>query len=186
MIEQMQLFDRLIEILMEQGQQQYGGEAVSQLEHALQCAALAQANGASNALITACLLHDIGHLLNTNAQFLDREDCRHEYRAIPLLQSLFCPAVVEPIRLHVEAKRYLCAADSAYRKTLSSASQHSLKQQGGIFSAEAIQQFMTQPFAQDAVRLRRWDDRAKVADAKTPDLERFMAIAQSCIRSPDC
>lgn len=175
--------DDLVNILAVHGQQQYGGEAVSQLEHALQCADLAQADKASPELITACLLHDLGHLLDPDAdqKTFSPIDFRHEYRAIALLQNLFSPAVTEPIRLHVEAKQYLCAVDSVYWKTLSPASQHSLEYQGGIFSAEQVRRFAAQPFAQDAVMLRIWDDRAKVAGAQTPDLEAFVAIARSLL-----
>ena len=174
---------KILQILATKGYKQYGREAVSQLEHALQCATLAENDDRSPSLITACLLHDLGHLLHDLGEDVaDRGlDDRHEYRAIPLLQTLFKPAVTEPIRLHVDAKRYLCAVDSTYWETLSPVSQRSLELQGGIFSAEAAAAFIAQPYAKDAAQLRIWDDRAKVANLSTPDLEHFTPILVSCL-----
>lgn len=153
----------------------YGGEAVTQLEHALQCATLAQDAGARPELITAALLHDIGHLA-------DKTDDRrepHEELAGALLGPLFGAAVTEPIRLHVDAKRYLCAMDPVYWTGLSPASKRSLEWQGGPFSEKQAVAFIAQPFARDAVRLRQWDDAAKVEGAVTPALAHFVAIAQA-------
>jgi len=168
----------ILDILVTKGRAQYGQEAVSQLEHALQCATLANAANRSNEMITACLLHDFGHLVHNLGEdaALRGLDDRHEYRAISFLQRLFSPAVTEPIRLHVEAKRYLCAVDSVYWDTLSSASKHSLELQGGMFSAAAAEEFIRQPYAKDAVQLRIWDDRAKVANLETPPLDHFTPI----------
>lgn len=173
----------ILEILATKGNTQYGREAVSQLEHALQCATLAEMSDRSPDLITACLLHDLGHLLhNLGEDVADRGlDDRHEYRAMPLLQTLFNPSVTEPIRLHVDAKRYLCAVDSTYWEALSPASKRSLELQGGTFSPEAAASFIAQPYAEDAVQLRIWDDRAKVANLFTPDLEHFTPILVSCL-----
>ena len=168
----------ILDLLTTKGCAQYGQEAVSQLEHALQCATLAETANRSDDLITACLLHDFGHLvhnLGEDAAVRGLDD-RHEYRAIPFLQSLFSPAVTEPIRLHVEAKRYLCAVDPAYWASLSPASKCSLELQGGIFSPTAAAEFIQQPHAKDAVQLRIWDDRAKVAQLKTPPLEHFTPL----------
>ena len=159
-----------------QGHHQYGSEVVSQLDHALQCATLAEAHGTKE-LVTACLLHDLGHLYPPATLGIDD---RHEYRSLSVLKLLFPPAVTEPIRLHVEAKRYLCAVDPHYWSTLSPASQQSLIRQGGIFSAEAAAVFIAQPYAQDAVKLRIWDDQAKVPNLPTPNLAHFMPLVQSC------
>jgi phosphonate degradation associated HDIG domain protein len=167
--------DNIKAIVLDRGQQQYDGEAISQLDHALQCAAQAQASGATPHLISACLLHDLGHLLEELAV-----EPRHEYAAIARLQSLFPPSVTEPIRLHVAAKRYLCRINPAY--PLSPASQQSLQLQGGAFSAIAAQRFIAQPFAQAAVQLRIWDDQAKQVGAITPSLEDFWAIVQGIYR----
>jgi len=170
--------NNIIKILSEKGQRQYGSEAVSQLEHALQCSTLAQTNGASKELIIACLLHDIGHLLHDlgeNAAICGIDD-RHEYAAASFLNSKFNRAVTEPIRLHVEAKRYLCATDPNYWDSLSPASQKSLELQGGIFSSEEAKAFINRPLATKAVQLRIWDDSAKVPGLFTPDLNHFVKL----------
>lgn len=160
----------------------YSGEAVSQLNHALQCATLAEAAQASPQLIVACLLHDIGHLLNheDDTPAHRRVDDRHEYRAIPYLRSLFSVSVTEPIRLHVLAKRYLCAIDADYWDSLSSASKQSLELQGGVFSTAEVEEFIVQPYALQAIELRRWDDRAKIPNLVTPDFNHFMPLVQAC------
>jgi phosphonate degradation associated HDIG domain protein len=165
------------------GGRQYSGEPVTQLEHALQCARLAEAAGAHAELITACLLHDIGHMTNDLGETptLRRVDDKHQFHGVLALKRAFPDAVLDPIRLHVDAKRYLCAVDSAYYAGLSADSKRSLELQGGIFSADEAAKFIAQPHAQDAVRLRWWDDQAKVAQAVTPDLAHYLAIAATCV-----
>ena len=176
----MSSLSELIKLYSDRGQAQYGGEAVSQLEHALQCATLAEESGESTALITACLLHDLGHLVHHLGDDVAERgiDDRHEYRAIPVLEAMFPDAVTIPIRLHVAAKRYLCAVDEGYWNALSPASKLSLELQGGIFAQQAAEQFIQQPYANDSVKLRRWDDLAKVPDRSTPDLNHFLGIMQ--------
>lgn len=107
-------------------------------------------------------------------------DDRHEYRALPLLQALFPKAVTEPIRLHVDAKRYLCAVDSGYWNGLSPASKRSLELQGSKFSQEKADQFIAQPYGKDAVQLRLWDDQAKVPELVTPTLDHFWPALEAC------
>lgn len=173
----------VLTILEERGGQQYGLEAVTQLEHALQCATLAEAAGQSAEVIAACLLHDLGHLvhnLGEDAANRQIDDC-HELRALPWLTPLFSSAVTEPIRLHVSAKRYLCAVEPAYWQTLSVASQQTLQLQGGAFSAKEAKQFIQQPHAAVAVQLRRWDEAAKVPGLQTPDLQHFSLILSHCL-----
>ncbi|NEQ95224.1 MAG: HD domain-containing protein [Cyanothece sp. SIO2G6] len=176
----MPTLSELIELYGDRGQAQYGGEAVSQLQHALQCATLAETAGASAELITACLLHDLGHLVHHLGEDVAKRgiDDRHEYRAIPILETLFPAAVTTPIRLHVAAKRYLCAVDGTYWASLSPASQLSLDLQGGIFAEQAAAAFIQQPYAEDAVKLRHWDDLAKDPHQQTPNLSHFLAIMQ--------
>jgi phosphonate degradation associated HDIG domain protein len=164
------------------GSRQYSGEVISQLDHALQCAALAKAAQESQAMVVACFLHDLGHLLDDlgynlepNTVIQGRGD-RHEERAIPALQSLYHAAVTEPIRLHVQAKRYLCQVDATYWAQLSDASKCSLELQGGAFSRVEADAFITQPYALNAVKLRRWDDQAKVVDLPTPEFEHFVSL----------
>ncbi|NER80777.1 MAG: HD domain-containing protein [Leptolyngbya sp. SIO1D8] len=176
-------FPSLLTLYRQRAHGQYGGEAVSQLEHALQCATLAEQTGQSAELITACLLHDLGHLVHHLGEDAATRgiDDRHEYQAIPLLQTLFPAAVTMPIRLHVAAKRYLCAVDDGYWASLSPASKRSLELQGGIFSEAASDAFIQQPYAEDAVVLRRWDDLAKVPDLDTPDLDHFIPLMQAAL-----
>lgn len=162
---------------------QYGGEAVSQLEHALQCATLAEEAGHSSEAIAASLLHDLGHLVHHLGEDAAQRgiDDRHEHRAVPVLKQMFPAAVVRQIQLHVPAKRYLCAVDAAYWDSLSPTSKRSLELQGGVFSPEEAEQFIQQPHAREAVQLRRWDDLAKVADLKTPDLDHFLPRLQAAM-----
>jgi phosphonate degradation associated HDIG domain protein len=164
-------------LLQDQGQKQYGMEAVNQLEHALQCAELAEKAGETPETIVAALLHDLGHMLVAHKQgqadIDTRKDDLHQFMALPFLRPLFPDAVLEPIRMHVDAKRYLCLIDSGYWADLSPASQHSLELQGGIFDAAQADAFMQQPFASEAVRLRRYDDLAKSPLTVTPPLSHF-------------
>ncbi|MDA0267681.1 MAG: HD domain-containing protein [Cyanobacteria bacterium] len=171
----------ILDLYRQRGQAQYGGEAVSQLEHALQCATLAEQAGQNAELIVASLFHDLGHLVHHLGEDVAARgiDDRHEYRAIPILEQLFPPAVTTPIRLHVAAKRYLCAVDQGYWAALSPASQLSLELQGGIFSELAATAFIQQAHASAAVQLRRWDDLAKVAQLETPDLDHFVPMVQA-------
>jgi phosphonate degradation associated HDIG domain protein len=164
------------------GANQYSGEPVTQLEHALQCARLAEQAGASAELVTACLLHDVGHLANDlgGTPTLRGVDDKHQYHGARVLKTMFSEAVRNPVLLHVDAKRYLCATERGYWESLSEDSKRSLELQGGAFSSEEAQKFIAQPYAQDAVRLRRWDDLAKVSGVATPDLAHYLAVASSC------
>jgi len=152
----------------------YGGEAITQLEHALQCASLAMEEGASDALVIAALLHDLAHMADDETD----ETFPHGELAALLLAELFDRDVTEPIRMHVDAKRYLCAADPLYWSGLSHASQRSLIWQGGPFSVTQATEFIDQDYAEDAVRLRQWDDAAKVVGAKTVDLQVFVVMME--------
>ncbi|WP_332748336.1 phosphonate degradation HD-domain oxygenase [Hydrogenophaga sp.] len=170
--------DEIGELLLRKGAAQYGGEPVSQLDHALQCAHLAEAAGESAPTMAAALLHDLGHMLrgegvDAGGAEAPRDDL-HQYIALPFLRATFDDDVLEPIRLHVDAKRYLCHIDPTYLDTLSPASVRSLQLQGGAFDAEQADRFMKNPHAQAAVRLRRYDDLAKVPGARTPSLGHFV------------
>ncbi len=172
----------LINVFTTRGHELYDAEAVSQLDHALQCATFAEVSCSRASLISACLLHDVGHLIHALGNDAAERgiDDRHEYRAIPFLTSLFGPEVTEPIRLHVNAKRYLCATDSTYWEALSAPSRRSLILQGGMFSLEEACAFIQQPYAQDAVKLRRWDEQGKVPGQKTPGIEHFIPFLETC------
>lgn len=167
--------EQCLTLLETQGAQQYGLEAVTQREHALQCAFLAEQAGAPEFLIAACLLHDLGHLLHDWGEqaAADGLDDRHEVRAAVALQDSVAAAVVEPIRLHVAAKRYLCAVDEQYAAGLSAASQRSLQLQGNPYSTAEAAAFLQRPYAQAAIQLRRWDDQAKEPGRLTPNLTHF-------------
>ena len=218
--------DDLIALYRTYGARQYGREAVSQLEHALQCAHLAEAAGAAPALVAASLLHDVGHMVWHSApvtasgenvtgknaarkgpmqgllEYLaagqsheyqhtpveqaallrgKRANDLHEHRAQWFLENLFGPEVLEPIRLHVEAKRYLCFTDPGYWDILSPESKHSLEVQGGPMDAERASRFARMAHAEDAVQLRRWDDSAKVPGTRTPDLEHYKKILEAVV-----
>jgi phosphonate degradation associated HDIG domain protein len=176
--------EEIARLLGTKGQRQYGREAVSQLEHALQCAQLAEEAEETPETVVAALLHDLGHLLAAEradeaARAQQQRDDLHQYIALPFLRGLFAPAVLEPIRLHVDAKRCLCAVDAGYRDTLSPASRRSLELQGGVYTQPEAQRFMAQPFAAEAVRLRRYDDLAKVPGQTTPPLAHYMRMARA-------
>ena len=177
----LQDIERLFEA---RGGEQYSGENVTQLQHALQTAALGDVEGASDALVTAALLHDLGHLLHNleGTPSMRGVDDVHQYRALPFLHGLFDDEVLNAIKLHVDAKRYLCATHAGYYNDLSADSKRSLILQGGIFSADDAAKFIAQPGAQDAVRLRLWDDLAKDADLTTPPLSHFMRRARRCAK----
>ncbi|PQO28670.1 phosphonate degradation HD-domain oxygenase [Blastopirellula marina] len=165
----------ILRLFRERGDSAYGFEAVSQLEHALQAGTLAIEANASSELISAALLHDIGHLLHELPDDAPDQgiDDHHENSGFHFLKTHFGPATYEPVRLHVAAKRYLCAVKSEYHDLLSEPSQTSLRLQGGPMSAEEVAQFESNPFYQAAVDLRYWDDIAKDPEMKTPPLEAF-------------
>jgi phosphonate degradation associated HDIG domain protein len=161
----------------------YSGEGVSQLEHALQTAQRAEEAGAGDELITAALLHDLGHLLNLQGATPTARgiDDQHQYFSIPFLRPVFPAAVVEAIRLHVDAKRALCALEPDYYEALSEDSKRSLTLQGGIFSRRETEAFLAKPFAENAMRVRRWDDAAKVAGEQTRPIGHYLEIVSRCI-----
>jgi len=168
--------DEIVALFETRGNSQYGGECVTQREHALQSALLAENENASPALITAALLHDVGHLLHdlpVDAPDSGVDD-HHEKSGCAYLAKFFGKEVTEPIRLHVPAKRYLCTVESTYRDGLSPPSIVSLDLQGGSMTDAEVAEFERNPFYGDAVRLRRWDDAAKIPELPTPALSHFL------------
>lgn len=161
-------------------------EPVSQLDHALQTAALAEAAGASAGLVAAALLHDIGHLLTHRTP---AGSCRpgggrhHEAVAAWYLAPFLGSAVTAPIALHVRAKRYLCAVEPAYVNRLTPASRRDLAAQGGPLSAHGVDGFEDLPWALDALALRRFDDAAKTPGSVTADLEGHRRLLESLVTS---
>ena len=158
------------ELFARYGGESYG-EGVTQLEHALQTAALAEAEGADDSLVVAALLHDVGHFLQPTDDSFGYH--KHDRSGGDWLAQRFGPAVSEPVRLHVAAKRYLCATEADYFAKLSPASVHSLGKQGGPMTAAEAAAFGALPHATSAVRLRRWDDGGKVDGLRVPDLVHF-------------
>lgn len=165
------------------GGRAYLGEAVSMQEHFLQCAEQVAANNHSDALVAAALLHDIGHF----GQYFDIDlrkidvDNQHGELGARILTPFFHRSVVEPVRLHVTAKRYLCATDETYFDHLSEASVLSLSKQGGPMNADEVAQFEQNPDFESAVIVRRADDNAKVVGAVTRTFDDFEPLLQSLV-----
>jgi phosphonate degradation associated HDIG domain protein len=182
--------DFVLRLFKERGDAAYIGEPVSQTEHALQTAWAAEQAGADSALVAAALLHDVGHLLHDlpeNCALAGIDDA-HEVLGAKWLAEHFGPEVAEPVHLHVAAKRFLCATEPNYMGRLSEASLRSLQLQCGPFTTGEAAQFRLQPHAEAAVRLRRFDEQAKVPGLRTPDLEHFrrcLEAAYAARRNPD-
>jgi len=162
---------------------QYGGEEVSQLQHALQCAELAEQHYNSKEFITAALLHDIGHLLHGGDDPTTRGvDAKHENLAADYLSQYFTDEVTVPIRAHVSSKRYLVSTVEGYYDSLSEASKISLEAQGGPFTSEEADKFISKTHMKEAVKLRKYDDLAKVANKLTPTIEHFQHYVENSIK----
>lgn len=179
-----EVVDALFDLYAERGGTRYDG-AVTQTEHALQSAALAESDGADDALVAAALLHDIGHLLVDEHAgrpgFLTADE-EHERVGAAVLARWFPVEVTGPIALHVPAKRYLVATDPGYSATLSEASVRSLAVQGGPMSNAEAATFAQRRHADAACRLRRWDDRAKTAGRSTPVFEHYRPVVRRLVR----
>lgn len=175
---------QILNLFEENGGSMYGGEEVTQLEHAIQCAQLARQNNASNELITACLLHDIGHLLHDLPDDASDNgiDDMHELLGNKFLQNYFKQAAVEPVKLHVQAKRYLCAVEQGYYESLSEPSKTSLSFQGGVMSQDEVLDFEQHLFYKDAVSLRRWDDLAKDPNLTSPAIDSFVDAIENALK----
>jgi gamma-butyrobetaine dioxygenase len=184
----MMIVASIFDLLEEFGREAYLREGVSQREHALQAAALAEAEGAVPDLVVAALLHDVGHLL---AQRDGASSANGKLAALPheqvgaaWLEPLFGPAITEPIRLHVEAKRYLCALEPDYVKQLTEGSLRRLAAQGGALTRSEIRDFQENPYHRAAVWLRRIDDRACDATRiNVPGFEHYRARLEMAIRT---
>jgi phosphonate degradation associated HDIG domain protein len=181
------VIERIFTLFRERGNGAYFGEAVTETEHALQCAHLAEQSGAAPALMAAALLHDVGHLLHGLPEDVAERgiDGRHEEGGAAWLGRHFGPAVVGPVRLHVAAKRYLCAVEPTYHAGLSEASQRSLRLQGGPMSPEEVACFEQEPSFRAAVAVRRWDDGAKVPDLIVPGLDHYRPCLEAVLMKPE-
>ena len=156
------------------------GEGVTQLEHAVQCAALARAQGAAPSLVAAALLHDIGHLFGMEEDATEHDD-RHEIAGARALKDLFDESVRGPIALHVAAKRYLCFTQAGYFQALSPASQASLVLQGGPFDNAEATAFERLPYCREAVSLRRFDDMGKREEFSGRSFADFAPLLRSLL-----
>ena len=177
--------DEVLELLGRMGNALYFGEPVSQTEHALQTAWLAEQAGAAPDLVAAALLHDIGHLLVSDDEPPDTTsgDPGHAEAAAAFLARGFVESVVETVRLHVPAKRYLCTVEPGYPSHLTPASQVSLGHQGGLMTPAAAAAFVAHPQAGDALALRRWDEMARVPGLATPSLAHFRPCLEAAARA---
>ncbi len=169
--------DQIVGVYRDKGHRHYG-ESVTELEHALQSAEFASRAGEPKNVVLSCLLHDYGHLLHDLGEHIAEEgiDARHEELGAKLLSKFFPPEIVEPARLHVAAKRYLCWKDPGYFDGLSSASRMSLQIQGGRMSDEEAREFEANPFYEIAVRVRHYDDMGKVAGMPTRDIDEYREL----------
>lgn len=177
------IVDFIAEIFERRGAESYLGERVTMAEHMLQSARLAELEDAGDELIASALLHDIGHYTNEFPEdaLQKGQDNHHEDAGPQVLAAFFPPAVTEPIRLHVAAKRYLCAADPDYFGRLSDASVHTLNLQGGPMSRDEVEAFRANPHHRNAVRMRVWDDDAKVPGQTTPDFDHYAPLLRRVI-----
>ena len=157
------------------GARDYLGEAVTIGVHMRQAGALAEAAGAPG-LVAAALLHDVGHLRSET-------DRKHGDGGARWLRQWFGEPVTEPVRLHVAAKRYLCATESGYFERLSRESVRTLALQGGPMTPEQATEFEALPYAQDAVAVRRWDDEAKDPAVTPPAFAHFEPLLGGLVRS---
>ncbi len=179
-----EVIDEIFRVFREQGSGAYLGEPISLTEHMLQSASAAERDGAPPRLVAAALLHDYGHFIHDLPEDSAEHgvDTRHEEVAHAFLSAHFGPEVAEPIRMHVAAKRYLCAIEPSYMAELSPASILSLELQGGPYSPAEVAAFEASPHAEDAVRLRSYDDIGKVPGLATPGLEHYRAVLHAAIR----
>ncbi|RAZ76965.1 (R)-1-hydroxy-2-trimethylaminoethylphosphonate oxygenase [Mesorhizobium atlanticum] len=174
----------IADIFERRGAESYLGEPVTMSEHMLQGAWLAEQDGAPEELVAAALLHDIGHYTSEFGTYSpeDVEDKHHDEAGGEVLAPFFPPVIVECVRLHVSAKRYLCATDPTYFSKLSPASVHTLSLQGGPMSAEEVAEFRSNPFHDEAVRVRIWDEGGKVANMKTRAFRDYVPLLERVVK----
>jgi phosphonate degradation associated HDIG domain protein len=171
--------DELFELYQSPAARRMYDEDVTELDHALQAAALACAEDAPDHLVAAALLHDVGHLVSDDNVSLDEEltdDFQHERVGARYLTRWFGPEVTAPVALHVAAKRYLCAVEGTYFGGLSASSVRSLRLQGGPMSAAEVAAFEQRPHHREATLVRQWDDRAKVGGLAVAGLDDYLPL----------
>jgi predicted HD phosphohydrolase len=177
--------DALLALMAASADEPYIGEPVSQLEHALQCAELAVRAQAPDALVAAALLHDIGHLgaRADTPRMASLGVQRHEAVGAERLRAAgFGPEVTGPVGAHVLAKRWLVLRRPSYRARLSAASLGTLAHQGGALGEAEAEAFEAAPFFKDALRVRAWDEEAKVSGWSGPDLDAYRSLLRRLLR----
>jgi len=174
----------IADIFERRGAESYLGEPVTMSEHMLQGAWLAEQDGAPEELVAAALLHDIGHYTSEFGTYSpdDVEDKHHDEAGGEVLAPFFPPVIVECVRLHVAAKLYLCATDPTYFSKLSPASVHTLSLQGGPMSAAEVAEFRSNPFHEEAVRVRIWDEGGKIANMKTRAFRDYVPLLERVVK----
>ena len=174
------IIDRITEIFERRGAEAYLGEDVTMAEHMLQCAALAESENAPGALVAAALLHDIGYFAG-DISIEDTADSHHDAAGAAFLERFFPAVISETVRLHVAAKRYLCGLDEGYHAKLSDASKRSLALQGGPMSEAELTAFRDNPFYQEAVQVRLWDDGGKAIGKNVKPFAAYRPLLQSLL-----
>lgn len=179
------IVDFIGDIFERRGAESYLGEPVTMSEHMLQGAELAEQAGASDEIIAAALLHDIGHYTNefpddALAQGIDNH---HDEAGAAILSRFFPSVVTQCVRYHVAAKRYLCATDEAYFNKLSEASVHTLGLQGGPMNEDEVTEFEKNPHLKEIVQVRYWDDQGKVPNHVTPNFAHYAPLLQNVVNA---
>ena len=177
------IIDFIIDLFSRRGAEEYMGEPVSMSQHMEQSAACAFADDAPSNLVAVALLHDIGHFVGDfPIDALEKGiDNLHAEAGGQFLAPWFPASVTEPIRLHVAAKRYLCATDAEYFARLSTASVNSLQVQGGPMNEDEVKQFETSPHYRDAVQTRLYDDDGKVAGLTIKSVSEYRELLESLL-----
>lgn len=171
------------DIFERRGGEEYLGEPVTMAEHMLQGACLAEQQGEAEIIVVAALLHDIGHFTSEFGTFSmeDTKDKHHEEAGATVLERFFPGLVVDCVRLHVAAKRYICATDPRYLSELSAASIHSLKLQGGPMNPAEVEEFERHPNVKEIVKVRYLDDAGKIAGMRTPGFAHYAPMVQRVV-----
>jgi predicted HD phosphohydrolase len=177
------IVDFLGDIFTRRGNEEYLGEPVTMAQHMLQGAKLAEQANEDEVVVAAALLHDIGHFTSEFGSFSmqDTEDKWHEVAGAKLLEPFFPPLLIDCIRYHVAAKRYLCAVNPDFFNQLSEASVHSLKLQGGKMSEDEIAQFSANDNLEAIVRVRLYDDAGKDPELVTREFEEYTPLLQRVV-----
>lgn len=172
--------EETLQLLAGSASEAYYGEAVTQLEHALQTAQLARAAHADDETILAALLHDIGHVLDQGHLHADLGVIDHDRQGADWLRSRgFSERLVQLVEAHVEAKRYLVATNADYAARLSPSSVRTLALQGGPMTPAEASAFADDPLMREKLRMRSWDEQAKVPNAPVDSLESYRPLIEA-------